>query len=306
VSAIARVMWRDRDVLDFYLLLVQLWRGRWWIIAAALGMALLARFYAAVTTELYEATVILSPISAQRISLGYSVGPTQTPTLPTAGGVAALTRLGQETSRSVTEEALAVLESREFLYRFIEDLNLTAILFAEWDAETETWKAPDGEQPTEADAFEYFTDNVMLLEQDRRTGLYVLKITWRDREAAAAWANTLVERVNEEMRQRAIARADALLGFLDAELQSATAIDSRDSLNELVETQVNERMLANISDEFAFRVVDRALAPPDGEIVWPPTLLLMVAGGMFGSMLGSMCVIVFRAFRPLRVAVPRP
>ena len=306
MSAFARVMWRDRDVLDFYLLLVQLWRGRWWILAAAFGVALLARLYAAVTTELYEATVVLSPISAQRISLGYSIGPAQTGTLPTAGGVATLTRLGQETSRSVTEEALAVLESREFLYRFIEDLNLTPILFAEWDAETETWKAPDAKQPTEADAFEYFTSDVMRLEQDRRTGLYVLQITWRDREAAAAWANTLVERLNEEMRQRAIARADALLAFLDDQLQSATAVDSRDSLNELVETQVNERMLASISDEFAFRIVDRALPPPKGEIVWPPTLLLVVAGGMVGSMLGSMCVIAFRAFRPLRIAVPRP
>jgi len=305
MSAIAPVTWRGREVLDFYMLLLQLWRGRWWIIAAALSMALLARFYASTTTELYQATAVLSPVSSQRISMGYSIGRAQTPTLPTAGGVAALTRLGQETSQSVTEEALAVLESREFLYRFINDLNLTPILFAEWDAETETWKTPDGEPRTKADAFEYFTSNVMHLERDRRTGLMILQITWRDREAAAAWANALAERLNEEMRQRAIARADALLGFLNGELRIATAVDSRDSLNELVETEVNERMLASVSDEFAFRVVDRALAPPKGEIVWPPTFLLMVAGGMFGSVMGSIGVIVFRAFRPLRVAVTR-
>lgn len=301
MSAFTRVTWRGREVLDFYMLLLQLWRGRWWIIATTVGMALLARFYASTTTELYQGTVVLSPVSAQRISMGYSIGRTQTPTLPTAGGVAALTRLGQETSQSVTEEALAVLESREFVYRFINDLNLTPILFAEWDAETETWKTPDGDPSTQADAFEFFTSNVMRLERDRRTGLMILQITWRDREAAAAWANELVKRLNQEMRERAIARADALLGYLNDELRSATAVESRDSMNELVETEVNERMLASVSDEFAFRVVDRALAPPKGEIVWPPTFLLMVAGGMFGSMVGSACVIVFRAFRPLRV-----
>jgi uncharacterized protein involved in exopolysaccharide biosynthesis len=303
MSASERATWRGREVLDFYMLLVQLWRGRWWIIAAALGVAILARFYATTTTELYQATVVLSPASAERISMGYSVGPAQTPTLPTAGGVAALTRLGLDTSRSATEEALAVLESREFLSRFINDLDLAPMLFAEWDAETETWETPDTERPTEADAFEYFSSNVMLLERDRRTGLVILQITWRDREAVAAWANAIVKRLNEEMRQRAMARADALLGILDHELQSATFVESRAALNDLVETHVHERMLASVSDEFAFRVVDRPLTPPDGEIVWPPALLLMVAGGMFGSMLGSMAVIVFGAFRPPRVAV---
>ena len=111
MSATAADVWRGRDILDFYSLALGLWGRRWAIVtASALGaaVALLAAF---LTTPLYRAQAVLVSTASQRVSLGYSMA-TQQPSLSSvtnAGSVTALARLGGDTSRAATEEAIATL-----------------------------------------------------------------------------------------------------------------------------------------------------------------------------------------------------
>jgi uncharacterized protein involved in exopolysaccharide biosynthesis len=190
------------------------------------------------------------------------------------------------------------LRSRQFTERFISDHNLLPKLFAKkWDAANNKWKVTEKEQPTLAKANAYFTKNIRTVAQDKKTGLVTLQIDWRDRNEAAAWANELVQRLNSDMRIRAIAKTDASVGYLEKELKTTSLIGTPEAINRLIESQVKQRMLASVSQEYSFRVVDKAMAVDEDDPIKPKKLLLLIAGPFFGSFLGILLVLVTGALQ---------
>jgi uncharacterized protein involved in exopolysaccharide biosynthesis len=280
--------WDDLGTLNLQELFARLWNGRWWIVgsvACCIGTALAV---ALLSTPVYRATTVLISASTDRAGLGNSLSSA----LGQLGGVAALAGVNLAPNTAETEEALAVLRSREFTEKFIREEALMPVLFEKkWDASAHAWLGRPDQHPTVAQAFRYFDRSVRTVTQDKKTGLVALYIDWKNREQAAAWANEQVRRLNAEMRRRAIEQADASVGFLQKELAGTTVVDTRSAINRLIETQINKRMLANVSQEYAFRVVDRAMAPDVGDTVWPKKGLLLLGGTILG--LGIGCVLAY-------------
>ncbi len=108
------------------------------------------------------------------------------------------------------------------------------------------------------------------VSKDKQTGLITLAIEWRDPVQAASWANELVARLNAEMRARAIARTSASIDYLQKELANTSEVETKRAMDRVMEAQINKRMLATVTEEYALRVVDRAL-PPIGRISTVPT-----------------------------------
>lgn len=277
------VAMNDDDIIDSRKVFAALAAKRWWVAASVVLFTLGFTTAAFVITPIYSATTILVPARTGQSSGGLGA-------LGDLGGLVSLAGISIGSRGSETEEALAVLRSREFTERFMADENLLPKLFASrWNAAAGTWKSVP---PTPAKAYRYFNTKIRSIEQDKKTGLVSLEIDWKDRTEAAAWANELVQRLNQEMRVRALAAADASLGYLDNELQTTTVVATREAIGHLIESQVKSRMVANVSKEFAFRVVDRAM-PADADSPVRPQKLLMVAAGFFtGLMIGIVYALV--------------
>ena len=269
--------------------LAQLLRKRWWILAGVVVSTVVFTAAAHWITPVYRVTVVMVSVSSERNSLAGSVSQSLG---QIGGGLASLAGLNVGSGDSETQEALGVLRSREFGEQFIKDENLMPQLFASnWDSATQSWKAGKG-VPTINKAFNYFNKGIRTVTQDNKTGLTTLQIDWRDRNAAAAWANQLLKRLNAVMRSRAIANADASIAFLERELQTTSVVETREAINRLIETQVKQRMLANVTEEYAFRVVDPAIAPDADDPAKPPKFLLEVAGPMVGLLLSVAAVLM--------------
>jgi uncharacterized protein involved in exopolysaccharide biosynthesis len=164
------------------------------------------------------------------------------------------------------------------------------VLFpAKWDARAQQW-LPGAKPPTPAQANRLFNKRVRSITQDKKTGLVTVNIDWRDGGLAAQWANALIQRLNSEMRSRAIANADASVGYLEKELQNTNVVTTREAINRLIESQIKRRMLANVTQEYSFRVVDRAMAPDRDDPLWPNKPLLLAAGLLAGGVLGVLIV----------------
>jgi uncharacterized protein involved in exopolysaccharide biosynthesis len=278
------------DELDLRELITRLWRGRWWIGGAALACMLIAAVIAFTTVPIYRAQTVLTAAN-ERDSLGRSLSSA----LGSLGGLASLAGVDVGGADAAVEEALAVLQSREFTEKFIRENGLMPQLYAsKWDAAGKKWK-DTGDVPTFARAFKYFDRDVRVVDRDKKTGLILLQIDWRDRAKAAEWANTLVRMLNEEMRQRAIRQSEASIGFLRNELDATNVMEIREAINRLMEGQIRQRMLANVTQEYAFRVVDRALVPDFTDKVRPKKAIMMLVGGMLGAMLG-IAIVLLRDF----------
>ncbi len=269
-----RIEAAEPATIDLAQLGKQIAARRWWVVMSVLLVTAALALAAFIMTPIYRGTAVLISATSERSSMSGSLNSA----LGQFGGLAALAGINVGAQDPNVEEALAVLRSRAFTEAFIRDYKLIPELFPE-DASRKSVVTPGR-------VFKRFDEGIRRIAQDKKTGLISLQIEWKDRNEAAFWANTLVKRLNAEMRARAIAQADASIGFLENELAKTTDVGTREAVNRLIETEVKQRMLSDVTEEYAFRVVDQAL-PPDADDVVRPRKVLMILGGAFlGLVLG--------------------
>jgi uncharacterized protein involved in exopolysaccharide biosynthesis len=288
------------EILDVRDLVALLWRRRRVIIVSTALSTVALAAYAFLATPIYRGTVVLMPASPDRGSLANSLGATLGP----IGGLVGLAGIGLSSGSSNLEEALAVLQSRRFTEEFIKAKALMPILYAgRWDGRLGNWKVFPRKEPTFARASRLFEEDIRTVSRNNKTGLITLQIDWKDRVNAATWANDMVQRLNAEMRARAIAKADASLGYLRNELAGTTDFGTREAINRLIENEIKQRMLANVTEEYALRVVDRAMVLDANDPVRPRKGLLIAAGVILGFLIGVAWILISRLYSyPVRVS----
>ncbi|WP_129777774.1 Wzz/FepE/Etk N-terminal domain-containing protein [Peristeroidobacter soli] len=277
--------------VDLATLAAILWARRWWIAACVVLFTLVSAAAAFIITPVYRATTVMVAVDIEKNGMGMLGS-----ALGQFGGLASLAGLNLGSGNAAAEESLAVLRSREFTEAFIRDNNLMPQLFEKrWDKDKQQWKGDPEKYPTLAQACKYFDKKVRRLSQDKKSGLITMNIDWRDRATAAAWANELVSRLNAEMRARAIATTNSSVTYLQNELAGTNMVEARQSIGRLMEAQINRRMFANVTEEYALRVVDRALEPDRKEdIVRPKKAMIIAIGACLGLLLGASAALVFK------------
>jgi hypothetical protein len=231
----------------------------------------------------YKSSVIVIPVANTDRDLGAEIGGLG---IGGIGGLASLAGINLHQSDARTEEALAILESRDFADRFIQTNNLLPVLFAaQWDPELHRWKASSSNAPTLDDAWKLFNKRIRSVYQDTKTGLITVSIEWRDPADAANWANSLIAQLNSEMRARAIASSDQALRYLIAQLNQTRIMELRNSIEQLIEMEQQKQMLATVSREYVFRTVDSAMPSSLKDPVITRRLVIEV-GLLLGLMIG--------------------
>jgi LPS O-antigen subunit length determinant protein (WzzB/FepE family) len=291
----------DEDI-DLRAVAASLWSKRFWIAASVVVFSIPFVAAAFLTAPVYRATTILADA---RETTNNSASLSSA--LNQLGGLAALARINVG-SASQVDEALAVMRSREFTERFIKEENMLPDLFPDlWDKEAGAWRIPPGQQPpTLTQGYKVFDSIRSTAFPGGRGGLVTLSIEWTDREVASRWVNALVARLNAEMRARAIASTQLSQSFLEKELEATSTIETRQAINRLMEAQINQRMLANVTQEYAFRTVDKALPPEPDDIVRPNKLVLVALGPTAGLIFGVLVALIVNMFTVRRGAAVAP
>ena len=187
------------------------------------------------------------------------------------------------------EQVMATLQSRKFLRQYIDSKKLLPVLFEEiWDAENQTWLVQTLEdEPTEQKSVRTFK-SFLSVDEDKTSGLINLSVSWKDPVVAAEWANDLVKQLNEQLQEKAITDSKKRIGYLEQELAKTTLQDMRAVLYNLLESEKQKAMLANVNEDFALEVIDPAVAPETPEK--PKRKLIVALGGVCGGFLGIFAV----------------
>lgn len=282
------------DEIDLRELWRALLRQKWLIMAIALTATMIAVAVALLMKPVYRVETLLAPAeSGQSGGLSSLTGQ--------FGGIAALAGVNLNSSGAGSDKqvALALLTSNAFLEKFLRERALLPVLFADkWDAEHQQWKQPDPAQiPSYWLGLKQFKGDLLSVSEDKKSGLIILAIEWQDRNLAADWASDLVRRVNETMRQRALDEAQASLSYLNQELKKASTVEVRQAIFALIESQTKSMMLANIRDEYAFKVIDPPAIPDEKDRVRPKRGLMVGLGLLGGLMLGVFLALAIEFLR---------
>jgi uncharacterized protein involved in exopolysaccharide biosynthesis len=234
------------------------------------------------TTPTYRGATILAPADLEKKGMGSGLSSA----LGAAGGFAALAGIGLGGNDYATEEAMAVIKSEQFTEGFIQDNNLMPELFPKaWDAQAGRWKTGLKKIPSLGAAYRRF-NKLRKMTRDAKSGLITVQIDWKDPVKAADWTNRLIERLNDEMRRRALNQAEASMGYLQSELANTADVSTREAISRLMEGQIKQEMLAHVTIEYALQVVDKALPADIDAPVWPIKILYVAFGLFFGVMVG--------------------
>jgi uncharacterized protein involved in exopolysaccharide biosynthesis len=212
------------------------------------------------------------------------------------GGVAAMAGINLGGGKNDVEVSMAMLHSNHFLTSFIVENGLLQEFYAkQWDAKGKAWKVPE-DAPTMMDGLLLLERGILSVNRDRRTGIITLAIEWRDRHKAAAWANLMVQRVNEVMRAQAVNEARQSIDFLNKELNKTNVVDLQQAIYRLTESQINRIMMANVREQYAFKVIDPATVPDAKYKVRPKRIIIMAFGAFLGGAVG-VALALWRHFR---------
>lgn len=264
---------RDVSVRD----VVSALRGRMRLCIAVFIICTLVAIAAAVLMKpVYRSEILLFPVERDSGSGAL---------LRQFGGIAALAGAKPSSSQQ-SEFAVATLRSHEFAVDFIERNSLLPTLLP---APSLLGRVLSGFGPpkprTIEDAVKVFLKRVEYVDVDTETGVVKLSVEFSDREKTAQWANDIVTRINDEMRNVAISQSRLRLEFLNAELKKTTIVGVQSAIFNLIEEETKSIMLANTERDFAFRPVERATVPAQNDFVRPRRLLLIASGAIAGLLL---------------------
>ena len=264
----AAVPIEDEEQVD----LVSLWRVLWEQKILVGGVALLCGILTAgvslLMTPLFRAEVVVTEVR-QNNSLGAG--------LLSSGALSGLANLagvnlGDNTGSE--RDARAVLKSRHLTEEFIKRKQLLPLLLRDSKKPSTLWRGVNR-----------FVGDVLSIREDVRQGVTIVRIEWTDPRTAADWANAYVALANEVMRNRALDLSRRNIDYLNREVAKTNVIELERVMYNLIEGETKTLMVANGRIEYAFTVVDPAVAPelrssPQRTLM---TLIGLCAGGVIGA-----------------------
>lgn len=271
----------DVSIEDVFLSVFENWKKS---ILIVLFFSFLAWGASRYIKDQFKADVVIAPVSNDS-SDGLSGLVSQ------FGGVASLA--GIDIGKSGTNKVstnIAILKSRDFTNKFIKDNGLITVLFASKFRDGKWLVESEADIPTYWDAYNLFDKKIRKIDFDPKTGLITLSIQWTDPVLAKNWANALVGSANDFIREKEIREAVKSQGYLQEQISKTSVGDIKEILFRLIEKQIQTVTFAKVKDDYAFQVIDRAVAPKYKN--YPDRALF----GAIGGVLGCAVAMVFAYF----------
>jgi uncharacterized protein involved in exopolysaccharide biosynthesis len=291
------------DEIDLKELFMVLWGGKW-LISAITGFAAAISVVVALSLpNIYTASALLAPAE--------SSGGGLSGLMKQYGGLASLAGVslpgGEEGSRA--QLGIQLMKSRAFIGDFVERRDILPELMAveswepgsgdvvfdpeSYDAASQKWvrdvESPKLAKPSAQEAHKAFSA-VLGVSQDKQTGYVTVSIEHQSPIVAAQWVNWLVEDVNAAVKAQDVAEAEKSIEYLKQQVANTSLADLQAMFFELIQSQTETVMLAEVRPEYVFKTIDPAVVPEEKSK--PSRALICVLGTLLGGMLGVVIVLI--------------
>lgn len=297
------------ELMDFLKAVIE---GKWIVVGFTVLLAITSAGFALSLPNMYKSTVVLAPAESSGAGgLAKLAGQ--------FGGLASLAGISlRGGGANKTEEALEILRSWAFIEEFIEKEEIAPKVFAAkgwssetkdlifdpdiYDPRTETWTRKNfkgkNAEPSSWELYKKFS-SFLSLEENRGSSFTFLSVEYYSPSIAKSWANKLVYRLNEKLRQKDAKEAEKNIEFLRRKINETSLSSMKAVFYSLVEDQTRTLMLASGEIEYALRVVSPARAPEEKSN--PKRAFICLMGIFLGATLGVLIAILvkFKARVPI-------
>ncbi|MGR5341947.1 Wzz/FepE/Etk N-terminal domain-containing protein [Vibrio astriarenae] len=289
----------DSSEVDLLAIMKAVWKGKWLIVVVTAIFSIAGVLYALSQPNVYKAQVLLSP--TQGASSGGGVSGSLS-NLAAFAGVS----IGGGAQSDPKVEALAILQSRQFIDAFIQGHNLKPSLMAlsKWDSQQnvleydedlfdsklEQWRVVDGKtvEPTLWETNKEFINNYTVSE-NKENGMVIISIQHQSPFLAKEWIDWIVKDINSWMKNKALSESTRKIQYLEGQIKQTQVTELQNMFYSLIEEQYKTLMLAEVDDEFVFKTIDPAVYPEDKS--GPKRALICILSLMLGLIVGVLIVL---------------
>ena len=125
---------------------------------------------------------------------------------------------------------------------------------------------------------------------DKRDGIVIFTMNWDDPNLAAKYANQFVSAINNYIRNDEILEAEKSIDYLKKEIKKTTLVDIKNVLNSLIQEQLQTIMLANVREDYAFKIIDPAMVPKSK--IKPQRRQIVILGFILGLIIGTFVIAI--------------
>lgn len=298
----------QNDEIDLREFLMLLWSSKSLIIGLTFLAAVVSVGYSLMLPNIYQSNTLLSAAEDSGGGIGSMLGQ--------YSGLASIAGVSVPLSDSVSKTALAleVMRSRAFIHEFIRAHDILPALLAvdHWDETTrelkfksDLYNVQSGKwvgqnttsgvnEPSIQEAVRKFR-SIMSIDRDQQTNLVTVSIKHESPDVAQNWVELLVQGVNETMRKKEIKEAEESIKYLKDQAAKTVLADLDQVFFELMQSQMQRMMLAQVRREYALVTIDPAISP---EVKSEPTrFVICILGSMLGAIIGVVVALLRRYLR---------
>ena len=294
---------------DLFYLLALAWREKLIVVGVTFVFAVVSVFVALSIPNTYTAQAKLTPAdTSEQGSLAALAGQ--------FGGLASMAGLNLNSGGKEDKVLLALetLKSRKFSRYFIDKYDLMVDLMAveKWDfesdrlyydrdvynPETQEWvrevEPPYTPEPSYWEAHKAFNKR-LTAKQDEMTQLVTIAFEHESPKIAQRWVELMVSEVNELIRVADIKESEASIAYLEDKLKDTDLTTMRQVLYQLIETEQQKAMLANVRTDYVLKPIDPATVPQEKSGPNRPLICFIIT--LIGGILALVIVVVKDLFR---------
>jgi uncharacterized protein involved in exopolysaccharide biosynthesis len=291
------------DEIDLRELFTVLWNGKGLITLITGFAAVCAVLYALWLPNIYESKALLAPNDES--GAGGLAGLAKQ-----YGGLASLAgiNIGGGGGATKSLKAQQKITSLDFFTRHLYEtvvVDLMAVDYWEaasgelvynpelFDNKSQKWlrkaRYPQQAKPSAQETHKAFL-SVLTLSEDAKTSLVTLSVKHVSPIVAQGWVELVINAVTEELRGKDVDEARGSIAFLEEQRLQTSLVSLDEVFAQLIEEQTKTIMLANVSKDYVFEIIDPPVVPElESE---PKRALICILGTLLGGMLAVLLVLV--------------
>ena len=156
-----------------------------------------------------------------------------------------------------------------------------------YESETKTWK--NSEIPSYLKAHSAYL-NMLSIAQDKKTGFISINIEHISPVFAKDFLELIIRESNELIRKKDMEESKQGLEYLTSELSKTPFVEIKESINALIEVQLETQMMAQINQDYILTEIEPPFIPEQKSK--PSRSFICVIGTMLGGMLSVLIVLI--------------
>lgn len=295
------------DEIDLLVLFKEIWKKRIFIFIATAIISLCSIIYALSLTNYYTSESILNIRDSKDSSMvNNSFG---------LSSMIGLNLFGE--TNSSASEIIELIQSREFVKRLIrfEDV-LPSLLAIEsydssskkltfdsdvYDSKTKKWvrnvNQNQSSKPTYLEAHRAYSE-MLDVSVDKVSGLISLKFEHVSPIFAQKILSLIIREANNFNREMDIKNTNLALSHFEKELSKTSLLEMKESINQLIETQLETRMMASIYDDYILVSIEPPFVPDRRSK--PSRSFIVIFSTLIGGLMSLLYVVIRHYFLELK------